>query len=82
MTRQCAWCGADLGTTAGPADAISHGICPACLAQIGAQDGPVAVVRVPIAVPYVPPSDLRLELRARVTDWLARHGIHRGGGEA
>lgn len=36
MKAQCAWCKADMGTRPGPPEMVTHGICPACAAQMKA----------------------------------------------
>jgi len=37
MRAVCAWCQTDLGGRPGPEGAVTHGICPACLARVRAE---------------------------------------------
>ena len=46
MKSVCSWCGADLGEKDGPANLISHGICPACYEAVSA-----TVIEIPRVTP-------------------------------
>jgi hypothetical protein len=72
-----------MGTKAGPADQVTHSICPACRATYftpSAEDAAiVAVVRTTIPLTWRDRrSALAEEIRRRVADWRERRALAKG----
>jgi hypothetical protein len=67
MTRVCAWCDKEMGTTAGPAQEVTHGICWPCMFR----QSPRAALRYALKLAGEKAQALRLgTLRRRIVLFL------------